>query len=344
MNLGSYRITRRFTSSNPREEILREKKLQVQNLYNLAMDREDGALLNDNPFHESPRIFDRKFIDTFHHKITVETVCSDDWMECGDYLEYDGMVWLCLNSYVFHQLYCRATFMSCDWQLFWVNEDGEIKSQYVVDQNSTQYNSGETSSSVMTFGTAQHMLRMQCNPDTVILDSPVRFAIDKNMKKPTCYKITQNDNSSYNYGKGLCCITVMEAAFDADTDKLITLPDNKKVWICDYMKHTEQTEITPATDIKATISGNRELKVGFYRTYKVTFSNSEGNEIPWDSIHFKWDIKSSFDSSLLKQEISDNMIKISVKNEELINSSFLLSVYIGESVVAQTTISLTGRW
>lgn len=344
MNLASYKITRHYTSSNPGAEMLREKKLQVQNLYALAADREDGVLLNDVPFHKSPRIFDRKFIDTFHHKITVETVCSDDWMECGDYLEYDGMVWLCLNSYVFHQLYCRATFMSCDWQVFWVNDDGEIKSQYVVDQNSTQYNSGETSTPVMTLGTAQHMLRMQCNPDTVLLDSPIRFAIDKNLKKPTCYKITQNDNSSYNYGKGLCCITVMEAAFNADTDKLITLPDKRSVWICDYVKQTDPSETFPTADIKATISGNRELKVGFYRTYKVAFSDLEGKEIPWEDVSFRWDVQSTFDPSFLKQEVSGNAIKISARDECLIGSSFLLLVYVGNNVMSRAEISLAGRW
>lgn len=344
MSLISYRIARRCTSSNPRTEMLREKELQVKNLYDLAVDREDNVMLNNAPFHKSPRIFDRKFIDTFHHKIIVETVCPDDWMECGDYLEYDGMVWLCLNSYVFHQLYCRATFMSCDWQVFWINEHGEIKCQYVIDQNSTQYNSGETSSSVMTLGTAQHMLRMQCNPDTILLDSPVRFAIDKNIKNPTCYKITQNNNTSYNYGKGLCCITVMEAAFNADTDKLIMLPDHQKVWICDYIKKDKSPALPPVSNIKAVISGNRELKVGFYRTYKVAFSDMERAEIAWGDVNFKWDIQSNFDQSLLSRELSDNTIKISAMDEGLIGSSFLLSVYIGENVVAQTEVSLIGRW
>lgn len=344
MSLISYRIARRCTSSNPRTEMLREKELQVKNLYDLAVDREDNVMLNNVPFHKSPRIFDRKFIDTFHHKIIVETVCPDDWMECGDYLEYDGMVWLCLNSYVFHQLYCRATFMSCDWQVFWINENGEIKCQYVIDQNNTQYNSGETSSSVMTLGATQHMLRMQCNPDTVLLDSPVRFAIDRNLKKPTCYKVTQNDNSSYNYGKGLCSITVMEVAFNANTDKLITLPDHQKVWICDYIKKDKLSVLPAVTDIKAVISGNRELKVGFYRSYKVTFSDKEGKEIPWESVNFKWNINCNFDIGLLNQETVDNTIKISVKDEELIGSSFLLCVTVDNKMISQINVNLTGRW
>ena len=201
MSLDSYKLTREYSYSNPRKEMLREKKQQVHSLYDFAMDREDDTLLNGNPFIKSPRIFDRKFVDNVHHKITVETILDEDFIECGDYLEYDGMVWLCLNSYSFHKLYCRATFMSCDWKIYWINANGELKSQYVIDQNSTQYNSGESGNSTMTLGAAQHMLKMQCNDDTILLDSPQKFAIDKNIKKPTCYKVTQNDNTSYNYGK-----------------------------------------------------------------------------------------------------------------------------------------------
>ena len=78
MSLDSYKLTRQYSYSNPRKEMLREKKIQVNNLYEFAMDREDDTLLNGNTFIKSPRIFDRKFVDTVHHKITVETILEDD--------------------------------------------------------------------------------------------------------------------------------------------------------------------------------------------------------------------------------------------------------------------------
>lgn len=141
MSYESYKISLP-SSTSVRNRMLSEKERQIRFLYNQAMDREEDTLLNGKPFTESPRIFDRKFVDTIHHKIIVETILDKDWIECGDYLEYEGMVWLCLNSHSFHKLYCRATFMSCDWKIYWINENGELKSQYVIDQNSTQYNSG----------------------------------------------------------------------------------------------------------------------------------------------------------------------------------------------------------
>lgn len=328
MSLDSYKLTREYSYSDPRKEMLREKKQQVHSLYDFAMDREDDTLLNGNPFIKSPRIFDRKFVDNVHHKITVETILDEDFIECGDYLEYDGMVWLCLNSYSFHKLYCRATFMSCDWKIYWINENGELKSQYVVDQNSTQYNSGESGNSTMTLGAAQHMLKMQCNDDTILLDSPQKFAIDKNIKKPTCYKVTQNDNTSYNYGKGLCCITVSETQLNQETDKLITLEDGTQVWVCDYVETNTPTPPQPpntdeTADLFASISGNTNLRIEVTRTYTAILSDSDGNTVDWDDIKYGWNVASDFD---VIQTVAENKISLTVEDEDFVDSSFLLQV------------------
>ena len=344
MSLDSYKLTRKYSYSDPRKEMLREKKQQVHSLYDFAMDREDDTLLNGNPFIKSPRIFDRKFVDNVHHKITVETILDEDFIECGDYLEYDGMVWLCLNSYSFHKLYCRATFMSCDWKIYWINANGELKSQYVIDQNSTQYNSGESGNSTMTLGAAQHMLKMQCNDDTILLDSPQKFAIDKNIKKPTCYKVTQNDNTSYNYGKGLCCITVSETQLNQETDKLITLEDGTQVWVCDYIETSTPTP--PPTSnpnetavLNANISGTSNLRIGVTRTYTATLSDKDGNAVQWDDTKYGWNVASDFD---VKQSVTENKISLTVEDEDCIDSSFILQVIKLDdgSVIAEIEITV----
>lgn len=343
MSLESYKLSRQYSYSNPRKEMLREKNIQVQNLYDFAMDREDDTFLNGNAFVKSPRIFDRKFVDSIHHKITVETIVDEDWMECGDYLEYDGMIWLCLNSYSFHKLYCRATFMSCDWKICWVNNKGEIKSQYVIDQNSTQYNSGEFGNSVITLGSSQHMLKMQCNEDTVLFDSPQKFAIDRNVKKPTCYKVTQNDTSSYNYGKGLCCVTVSEAQLNPETDKLVTLLDGTQVWICNYEKPS--TTLSPSSPPdETTISkvmkiecSSLEIKpTGRPKTLKaVIYDHDTGDVVP--NISYSWNVQSEI-SEFISYTSTDNILKISLSKEYsnfgdeiVITCSVYDGVYSGET-------------
>lgn len=340
MSLNSYKLTREYSFSNPRKEMLREKKYQIDEIYNFAADREDNTLINGKEFIKSPRIFDYKFIDTFHHKITVETIIESDWIECGDYLNYDNMVWLCLNSFSFHKLYCRATFMSCDWKIYWINEKGELKSQYVIDQNSTQYNSGETNSQTMILGSAQHMLRMQCNEDTTLLDSPIRFAIDKNIKNPTCYKVTQNDNSAYNYGKGLCCVTVTEDRLNIDNDRLIDLDDGTNVWICDYVHFaTAPLPDKPdeTIDLSAYITGNTDLKIGISRLYTVNFTDNRGTDLNCSDVSFTWNIVSDFDIQITQ---NDNWIKLITNDDSLIGESFLLQILVGNNVIKEVEISI----
>lgn len=340
MAYESYKISLPSLTS-VRNRMLNQKERQIRFLYDQAMDREEDTLLNGNPFTESPRIFDRKFVDTIHHKVTVETLLDKDWIECGDYLEYEGMVWLCLNSYSFHKLYCRSTFMSCDWKIYWINENGELKSQYVIDQNSTQYNSGETSNSTMTLGSAQHMLKMQCNDDTILLDSPMRFAIDKNIKKPTCYKVTQNDNSAYNYGKGLCCVTVTETPLNTESDKLVTLDDGSQVWICDYVEvpplPPTPSEPNETTDLRCVISGNSNLKNGYKRPYIVKFTDNNGNNIDWQKINFKWNVVNNLGFNV---NSFDDKIEIFLDNEDFIGSSFLLQIITEEKVLDEFEITI----
>ena len=69
MPLASYKLSRKFQKSNPREEMKRTKRLQVESLYNLAVDREDNALLNGEPFVKSPRVFDVRTTDESHTKL-----------------------------------------------------------------------------------------------------------------------------------------------------------------------------------------------------------------------------------------------------------------------------------
>ena len=340
MAYKSYKISLP-SSTSVRNRMLSEKERQIRFLYDQAIDREEDTSLNGKPFTESPRIFDRKFVDTIHHKITVETILDKDWIECGDYLEYEGMIWLCMNSYSFHKLYCRATFMSCDWKIYWINENGELKSQYVIDQNSTQYNSGETGNSTMTLGSAQHMLKMQCNDDSILLDSPMRFAIDKNIKKPTCYKVTQNDNTAYNYGKGLCCITVTETPLNTESDKLITLDDGTQVWICDYV---EVTPLPPTpqppnetTDLRCVISGNTNLKNGYYRKFITNFTDKNGNAVDWHVVNYQWNILSDFE---VKYTIVDNKITISVNDENLIGGCFLVQIVVNKTVLSGIKVTI----
>ena len=165
------------------------------------------------------------------------------------------------------------------------------------------------------------------------------------MKKPTCYKVTQNDNTSYNYGKGLCCVTVMETQFNVDKDKLITTPDGKEVWVCDYISPTtlpeedDKTTILNGT-ITGTISGNKNLKVGFSRTYTANLVDEDGNVAEW-SDEFSWNIIGDIEVGLTE---NGNQVNLLVDDEDLVDSTFFLQILNNDSVITQVEITVVGTF
>lgn len=341
MAFESYKL---YTSNNSsiRHQMKKEKLKQVNFLYDHASDREDNVTINGKEFVKSPRIFDLKQVDTYHYKITVETIDKEDVFSTGDYIEYDGMTWLCVNAHNFHDLYCKGTFYSCNWLLYYQNSVGDIKSIWCVDFNSTQYNSGKFSNGKITLGSAQHMLFIRKTEDTIMFDDPLRLWLDWNVKKPTMYKVSQNDNTTYGYGKGLCCITVMEDQRSDEKDKLITLEDGTQAWICNYHSPTTPSEpITPLDEtaiFSAVIIGNKSLKLGFPRTYSVSFADKNGNSIEVADSDFKWNIVSDFE---VGNTINGKTIELYVDDENYLGSSFLLQILdVNDAVISNVEIDV----
>ena len=71
------------------------------------------------------------------------------------------------------------------------------------------------------------------------------------------------------------------------------------------------------------ISGNTNLKIEFERTYTATITDSDGNIIQWNNTKYKWNVVSDFEVS---QKIDGNIIKLFVKDDSLIDESFLLQI------------------
>lgn len=319
----------------------RIKKKQISFLYNLAADREDDTLLNGKQFNKSPRIFNLKIKDNLHHRITVETIDEYDKFECGDYLKYDGCYWLCIEASIFHGLYCTGTFQKCNWKIYWIDDEGNMQSQWCFDMNTTQYNSGEYYDRYMTVGSSQHMLQMQCNENTVKIDSPMRFFLDKNLKTPTCYQVTQNDNSAYNYGsKGLCQITVVEHGRNTEKDKLVTLDDGTQVWSADYFKN-DNTFSGSSGGKKITsyiIKKFDSLYIGKSSTFTSRFKNENGDIVDIEPL---WSISDcDFIDDIIIKEDGSSLI-LSTNNINLDGKSFLLSLTSKDNTSSTSSLKIS---
>lgn len=225
--------------------------------------------------------------------------------------------YICTESFDIDTIHYQGKFTLCNWILKWQNKFGEIFEYPCYDINSTQYNSGETEKAQYTIGTSQHMIMLPCDENTIVLDTPKRFFLDKNKESPTAYIVTQNDNTSYNIGKGIVRITVAQYARD---DK----KDNLKLGICDYIDIDNQDISNNQLTIRSVISyetttiksgGDSQLFVG-------KFYNSDGNEIT--NIVPKWTIICSF-LNILEVEESGNEILIGVDAEEYVDEEIKLA-------------------
>lgn len=241
----------------------------------------------------------------------------DSTFTTGDYVQWANATWIITSADVDDEVYVNGVMEQCNWLLTWQRKDGSIAQYYCVDINSTQYNSGETANKEFILGTSQHMLTLPCNEDTVILDSPQRFFIDKNMVHPTCYQVTQNDTVAYNYGKGIIKVTVMQCETNLETDKLVELEDGSQVWIANYIAPTEND--IPEDDDNL----NWELKLktnstiirpdGVKKTIVAHLYDSENQAV--EDVTYEWNVDTAINDKYLKLNIDKTQISLAVTSD-----------------------------
>lgn len=269
------------------------------------------------------RLYKRSFSSANGWTVKFQTE-YDTPIVCGDLL-YDSMhdmFLLCTESFDVDYIHYQGKLTRCNWILKWQNSDGDILEYPCYDINATQYNSGETNKTYYTIGTSQHILTLPADENTIILDTPKRFLLDKNTNSPSTYIITQNDTTADNYdGKGLCNITV--AQYELNRKR-----DNIELGICDYidpnsLKNEIDSDTKPVSsiikyDTKIIKSGgNKQEFIGI-------FVDENGNELA-DFVP-KWTIIAPFDVDALTRNYSDDSYKISISidNEDYIDEEFKL--------------------
>lgn len=260
--------------------------------------------------------------------------------------------WICTESFDINGIHWQGKFTFCNWILKWQNKKtGEIYEYPCYDANTTQYNSGETPSRVMTVGTSQHRLVLPYDENTVVIATPQRFYLDRNIENPIPYIVTQNDTTSYAFGfkkKGLVALTVQQHVIDEENDR----PD---LGICDYIdfpvvpdedEHEETESVfVPLSDtdnesvydsreflLHTEVVGEKRAKlVILYNTNVIKsggdsqvfcgkFYNKDGEEL---ISQLNWEIICDFTDKLEVNQ-SGNYISIGIDNQDYIDEEFKL--------------------
>lgn len=220
--------------------------------------------------------------------------------------------YICTESFNIANENWQGKFTLCNWILKWQDSNGEILKYPCYDMNSTQYNSGERSSKMMTVGSSQHIITLPCDDNTVELCTPRRFFLDKSKRNPTTFAVTQNDTTSYNYGKGLVKVTVAECPTNIEKD-------NFELGVCDYFEKNQND----SADLSKIISDKYYIiSGGGNQRFKAEFYNSNGESV---DIEPKWDIVCDFSDKITV--IKDSAyIYLSIDDDDYIDEKFKLCV------------------
>lgn len=282
--------------------------------------------------------------NTFKKKIKSR---PSDKFNLGDYIEWNNQIWLVTLVDTDDKTYHSGYMYLCTVPLRWQNSEGKIIERYVYAEDFTKYSNGVTGNNTITIGDNQYGLTLPVDDETKKLKRDMRFPMDfDDSEQPDIYKLTNrkvklSDNQYFGRG-GTMIVTMSFDAFNPNDDKKVTLEDGQEVWICNYNNSHTPLPPTPqppdeTTDLRCVISGNTNLKNGYYRKFTVTFTDKDGNAVDWQNVDYQWNIKSDFD---VKQTIIYNKITVSVNDENLIGGSFFVQIIIGETVLSEIKVNI----
>lgn len=95
--------------------------------------------------------------------------------------------------------------------------------------------------------------------------------------------------------------------------------------------------VIPESTYACEITGNTNLKNGYRRTYTVTFTDKDGNNVDWQGIDYQWNVLADFD---VLQTISENRITVSIDSEDLIGQSFLLQILVESKIITELEVKI----
>ena len=287
LSLGMYMWEHGIKSYENREPLM-------VRIYKRAFSNANGVTMKFQTLHDSPVIVG----DVVYNSI------DDEYLICTESFNIDNIHW-------------QGKFTLCNWILKWQNKNGDIMEYPCHDINATQYNSGEQSNKIFTLGSSQHMVTLPYDDNTVILKSPQRFFLDKDHDHPTTFIVTQNDTTSYNYGKkGLVKITMTETQHNPKTDRT-------DLGICDYFEKYElATDNSNDKFVSKSVISYTSYVIksgGSPQTFTGNFFDSNGQEV--SNVIPHWNIICDFSDALNVEEI-DNKLVISIDDDDYIDEEF----------------------
>lgn len=281
-------------------------------------------------------IIENRTADTTLQDLKHQILAPIGTLKPGMYVHrQDGNYWIVESAIDNNGFYEKAVIMLCQYCIRWIDYHNVVHERWANIINSTQYNSGEYSTNIVTLESSQYMLTVPNDPDAILIDDPIRIYMDYNTQRPNVWKVTQNDNTSYYYGSGgVCKITIA-----ADEERQY---DDRLKMICNYDGSEEKGERTPnVSSCLIEYGTDKDIPVGYKRVYKAKFFDANGFEFTSTPI---WDIASAmFDVGKLNITRDGNKCIISCNDNSLIGNTLSVTLSSNDAGIAPYTLSVKIR-
>ena len=256
-------------------------------------------------------------------------------LHSGDYIFFEDEYWIVDGRPGNNKSYEKATLKECQYKLRWQKDDGTIIERWVYLTSSSKYDVGENGNNTIILTSNNYLITIPNDEDSMTLYGK-RVFIDLSDIPEKVFKITRNDDVLFAHGSHGGTLNLI-----ADKVELNKETDNQELRLCDYIDSSPTTPSEPTTpdemtDLRAVISGNKNLKVGFSRTYTTTITDVDGNAVEWDNT-YSWNVVSDFE---VGQEIDDNTIKLLVEDDDCVDGLILLQLIHNSTVVSEIEITV----
>lgn len=157
-------------------------------------------------------------------------LCLLGTIMCGDYLYFNDRWWMVIDLVDNNTVYEKGVLQFCNYTINYIVPHTETVVSYPVPTiNSTQYNSGEEWRDRAVGVSAQRIMYLPNNEETLYVDNDFRLLMDANKQKPDAWKVTQVDSETYAFSsRGLLRWTVMEDRLRDSDDIENMLADNRR--------------------------------------------------------------------------------------------------------------------
>ena len=344
MSLRLMKERMKITGRTPREEMIRDgqnllkEELEHDSSYSPTMFFYDSDNKVDDRL-ANLRVYGRKNSSLNGNYMNFLTT-YDNPVKIGDYIHdtKDDTYWLVYNSFNVNDVHYEGKLIQCNYLLKWQLSNGKVVERWANIVSASKYDTGETGNATIVLSSNNFTVLIGFCEEGYELEGKRVFIDKRNVNPEKVFKMTRGDDVLFDSGN-------MGALFSfiADKTELNKDEDRPDLKLCNYIEiDTEDSPTTPQenpnkmTDLSATISGNKNLKVGFSRTYTATITDADGNAVEWDNT-YSWNVVSDFE---VGQEIDGNTIKLLVEDDSLIGESFLLQAIRNNLVLSEIEITI----